>query len=130
MASVLERRLRCAQLFAAVQLAALSTLAIVEPSGGSALWQIVFVAALWLTLATVTAAPDANRKQDSRAVGRRTHALLRAGPVRWPGGPLPRRGLHRVPAAGLRAQRASRPWTAITDRLTSDSGSSPRRPGG
>jgi hypothetical protein len=38
-------------------------LAFVEPSGGSALWQIVFAAALWLTLATVALllTPTANK---------------------------------------------------------------------
>jgi len=85
MASVLERRLRRAQLFAAVQLAALSTVAFVEPSGGSALWQIVFVAALWLTLATVALllTPTANKivGQSAGEPTRSSERILFAGRV-------------------------------------------------
>jgi hypothetical protein len=85
MGSVLEHRLRRAQLFAAVQLAALSTLAFVEPSHGSALRQVVFVAALWLTLATVALllTPTANKivRQPAGEPTRSSERVVFAGRV-------------------------------------------------
>jgi hypothetical protein len=85
MASVLERQLRRAQLFTAVQLAALSTLPFLQPSDGSALWQIVFAAALWLTLATVALllTPTANKivGQSPGGPTRSSERVLSAGRV-------------------------------------------------
>jgi len=60
-------------------------LAFVEPSGGSALWQIVFVAALWLTLATVALllTPAANKivGQSASEPTRSSKRVLFAGGV-------------------------------------------------
>jgi hypothetical protein len=63
MPSVLERRLRRTQLFAAVQLGALATLPFIQPADPLGLRQLVFVAALLLALVAVALllTPTANR---------------------------------------------------------------------
>jgi len=75
MPSVLERRLRRTQLFAAVQLGALATLPFIQPADPLGLRQLVFVAALLLALVAVALllTPTANRLSGSRPTSPRVY---------------------------------------------------------
>ena len=85
MRSVLERQLRRSQLFAAVQLAALATVPVVEPPDGPALSQIVFTTALLLTLTAVALllTPTANKaaEQSTNPPPRLAERYVSAGRV-------------------------------------------------